>query len=156
MKLHEIERLVELLENSEVSEIEIKSLFSRVWISKNSGCDCGPAMSAPPVAPVPAQVAEPVSAGIAPKPETEAEEDLSHLYELKSPIVGTFYGAPSPGADDFVKVGDKVSEGQTLCIVEAMKIMNEIEADVSGTVREISVKNGEPVEYNQTLFSIEP
>lgn len=152
MKLHEIERLLELMENSEVSEIEIKSFFSSIWLSKNSGCNCcTEPMETQAVQPVPmavtTQTAEPVA-----EPAVDEKEDL---HEVKSPIVGTFYESPSPGADAFVKVGDRVSEGQTLCIVEAMKIMNEIDAEVSGTVKQILVKNSEPVEYNQPLFLIE-
>jgi acetyl-CoA carboxylase biotin carboxyl carrier protein len=85
--------------------------------------------------------------------ESRSTEDL-HL--VKSPIVGTFYGAPSPGAEDFVKVGARVETGQTLCIVEAMKLMNEIEADVTGEVVRIFVESGQPVEYGQPLFGIRP
>jgi len=92
-------------------------------------------------------------AGAAPAPEARATEDL-HL--VKSPIVGTFYGSPSPGADAFVKVGAFVESGQTLCIVEAMKLMNEIESDASGEVIRVFVENGQPVEYGQPLFGIRP
>jgi|SRR5215475_12530731 len=97
--------------------------------------------------------ANPAAAAPAPVAEPRASEDL-HL--VKSPIVGTFYGSPSPGAESFVKVGGHVDAGQTLCIVEAMKLMNEIESDVSGEVLRIFVDNGQPVEYGQPLFGIRP
>jgi len=88
-------------------------------------------------------------------PAPKAETPKEHLLEAKSPMVGTFYRAPSPGAPAFVEVGQSVSKGQTLCIIEAMKLLNEIESDVSGTVKAILVENGQPVEYGQPLFLIE-
>jgi acetyl-CoA carboxylase biotin carboxyl carrier protein len=97
----------------------------------------------------------PQTASEAAKPGSEARS-VEDLHLVKSPIVGTFYSAPSPGADDFVKVGAHVETGQTLCIVEAMKLMNEIEADVSGEVVRIFVESGQPVEYGQPLFGIRP
>jgi acetyl-CoA carboxylase biotin carboxyl carrier protein len=103
-----------------------------------------PAVGAPPAAP---------AAAIPSAPEARTSDDL-HL--VKSPIVGTFYGAPSPGAEAFVKIGGYVETGQTLCIVEAMKLMNEIESDISGEVLRIFVENGQPVEYGQPLFGIRP
>jgi acetyl-CoA carboxylase biotin carboxyl carrier protein len=90
-----------------------------------------------------------------PKPEVP-KEDTSRYVEVKAPIVGTFYRAPSPEAEPFVKEGDLVKKGQVLCIIEAMKLMNEIESEVSGVVRKILVSNGEPIEYGQVLFLIEP
>lgn len=93
----------------------------------------------------------------APTPKPEApKEDTSRYVEVKAPIVGTFYRAPSPEAEPFVKEGDMVKKGQVLCIIEAMKLMNEIESEVSGVVRKILVSNGEPIEYGQVLFLIEP
>ncbi len=106
--------------------------------------------AAPAVAPAPAPASAP-----APKAETP-KEDTSKYVEVKAPIVGTFYRAPSPDAEPFVKEGDTVRKGQVLCIIEAMKLMNEIESEVSGVVRKILVANGEPIEYGQTLFLIEP
>lgn len=159
MRHEELKKLIELLENSELTEIKVKSLFSQVSLSKNSKSDSGILMNAPPVQP-----AHMVSALLS---ETQAfpdsiaeppvvEENSSNLHEVKSPIVGTYYEGASPDADPFIKVGDHVTEKQTLCIVEAMKIMNEIEADIDGIVKQVLVKNSEPVEYNQPLFLIEP
>ncbi len=88
--------------------------------------------------------------------QTQEETAASNYEEVKSPIVGTFYRSPSPDDPEFISIGDSVKPGQTLCIIEAMKIMNEIESEVSGVVKEIKVENAEPVEYNQTLFLIEP
>jgi acetyl-CoA carboxylase biotin carboxyl carrier protein len=85
-----------------------------------------------------------------------AEEEDSALLEITSPMVGTFYRAPAPDAPPYVEQGDRVAEGQTVCILEAMKLMNELEAEVAGTIREICVQNGDPVEYGQVLFRIEP
>ena len=87
--------------------------------------------------------------------ETESTSVKSNLHEIKSPIVGTFYSAPAPDADPYIKVGDNITSGSVLCIVEAMKLMNEIEADVDGKVVEILINNGTPVEYNQPLFLVE-
>jgi acetyl-CoA carboxylase biotin carboxyl carrier protein len=108
-----------------------------------------PAVVAPPVAaPVPAAASVPVAGTV---PAASAEENL-HI--IKSPIVGTFYGSPSPGAASFVSLGDRVEKGQVVCIVEAMKLMNEIEADATGEIVKILVTNGQPVEYGQPLFSL--
>jgi len=108
---------------------------------------------------VPGAVSAPVPAASGNAPAVNAEGDLrggEDLFLAKSPIVGTFYGSPSPGAEPFVKVGSYVETGQTLCIVEAMKLMNEIEAETSGEVLRIFVENGQPVEYGQPLFGIRP
>jgi len=99
-------------------------------------------------------VSAPVATGPSPAPESGRSSEDMHL--VKSPIVGTFYGSPSPGADAFVKIGGFIESGQTLCIVEAMKLMNEIESDVSGEVLRIFAENGQPVEYGQPLFGIRP
>ncbi len=118
---------------------------------------------AAPTAPAPAAPAAPATAPAAPKPETPKAADApapeakpaAQGTPVKAPIVGTFYASSSPDAAPYVKVGDTVKAGQVLCIIEAMKLMNEIEAEQGGTVREILVKNAEPVEYGQTLFIIE-
>ncbi|MCL6527514.1 MAG: acetyl-CoA carboxylase biotin carboxyl carrier protein, partial [Thermaceae bacterium] len=91
-----------------------------------------------------------------PPPAEPPKPDTNHYVEVKAPIVGTFYAAPSPDAPPFVKEGDRVQKGQVLCIIEAMKLMNEIESEVSGTVKQLLVRNGEPVEYGQALFLIDP
>ncbi|MCS7068408.1 MAG: acetyl-CoA carboxylase biotin carboxyl carrier protein [Meiothermus sp.] len=113
------------------------------------------APTAQPAPSLPAAAPAPTPAAPAPKVETP-KEDTSKYTEVKAPIVGTFYRAPSPDAEPFVKEGDTVKKGQVLCIIEAMKLMNEIESEVSGVVRKILVSNGEPIEYGQTLFLIEP
>ena len=110
---------------------------------------------AAPAAQTPSETPAPIPAASAPA-QTPSEEVSSNLVEVSAPIVGTFYEAPSPDAPKFVEVGDKVESGKVLCIIEAMKLMNEIEAEVSGTVKEILVNNEDPVEYGQALFRIEP
>lgn len=115
-----------------------------------------PAVAAP--APQPASIAAPTphpASEAAPAPKAENKEEVKGV-EVKAPIVGTFYRSPAPDADPYVKEGDTVKKGQVLCIIEAMKLMNEIESEVSGVVRKILVNNAEPVEYGQTLFIIEP
>jgi acetyl-CoA carboxylase biotin carboxyl carrier protein len=150
INVKEIEKLLKLLENSGVSEIEIHQGEESVRIStQHKGV--GPQtthhiMAAPVAAP-----AAPVSA--APAPQTTSKEPLGH--QVKSPMVGTFYSKPSPEANPFVKIGDRVVKGTPLCIIEAMKMMNRIEADVSGTIKAMLVENGSPVEFDEPLFVIE-
>ena len=150
MDIRSIRKLIEIVEESNIAEIEIKEGEHTVRISRNKEpifMQSAPMqqhqMQQPMQAPTPA--AAPAEA--APAAETGQK--------ITSPMVGTFYAAPSPDAADFVKVGQKVSVGDTLCIIEAMKIMNPIEAEVSGTIKQVMVQNGEPVEYGQTLFIIE-
>ena len=112
-------------------------------------------MHAMPAAPAVAPLPEPAAAALSAAPPV-AQQAQEILHTVRSPIVGTFYGAPSPGSPAFVKVGDQVEVGQPLCIVEAMKLMNEIESDVSGEIVEQLVSNGHPVEYNQPLFAVRP
>jgi acetyl-CoA carboxylase biotin carboxyl carrier protein len=108
-----------------------------------------PAAYHPPAAPAPTGAGQPAPAeGEAPRPST--------LKDIKSPMVGTFYKSPEPGADPYVKVGTRVTSGQTVCIIEAMKIMNEIEAEIAGVVREIMVDDAQPVEFGQVLFRVDP
>jgi len=152
MDIRKVKKLIELLDESGIAEIEITEGEESVRISRYAGQSVAPQMAAPiaaaPVAPAPmAPAAAPVVSVAA-----EAEDEG---YGITSPMVGTYYSAPSPGSPDFVQIGDRVSEGDTLCIVEAMKMMNQIEADVSGTVKSIRVQNGEPVEYGQILFVID-
>jgi acetyl-CoA carboxylase biotin carboxyl carrier protein len=153
MDLRKLKKLIDLVQESGIGEIEITEGEEKVRISRQP-----PAMpmmmAAPPMqhvalGAVPAAV--PPAAG-APEPPPAAEPKG---HSLKSPMVGTFYRAPSPGAPAFVEVGQSVSKGQTLCIIEAMKLLNEIESDVAGTVKAILVENGQPVEYGQPLFLIE-
>jgi acetyl-CoA carboxylase biotin carboxyl carrier protein len=148
MDLRKLKKLIDLVQESGIGEIEITEGEEKVRISRHSGA-AGPIMMAAP-AMQPAMVAGVPAA--APQPAAPAQP-TGHT--LKSPMVGTFYRAPSPGAPPFVEVGQSVSKGQTLCIIEAMKLLNEIESDASGTVKAILVENGQPVEYGQPLFLIE-
>jgi len=153
MDIRKVKKLIELLEESGVAEIEIKEGEESVRISR--------ATTAAPVA-APVQVSAPVAtppAADTATPATDAGaetsgDDLPAGHAVKSPMVGTFYRAPSPGAKPFVEVGDKVKVGDTLCIVEAMKMMNQIEADVAGEIKAILIEDGEPVEFDEPLFII--
>jgi len=148
MDIRSIRKLIEIVEQSDIAEIEIKEGEHNIRISrsKEQVVMAAPAPVAAPVA------AAPVAA--APVAEAPASSEVNG-HKVTSPMVGTFYTSPSPDAGAFVKVGDKVSEGDTLCIIEAMKIMNPIESDTTGTVKQVVAVNGEPVEFGQTLFVIE-
>jgi acetyl-CoA carboxylase biotin carboxyl carrier protein len=149
MDIRKVKKLIELLDESGIAEIEITEGEESVRISRYSS-------QAPAPAPAPVMAAAPVAAAAAPAPvaaaAAEVEEDG---HAVTAPMVGTFYSAPSPGSADFVQLGDRVNVGDTLCIVEAMKMMNPIEAEVSGTIKSIRAQNGDPVEYGQTLFMID-
>ncbi|MGD2081610.1 MAG: acetyl-CoA carboxylase biotin carboxyl carrier protein [Chromatiales bacterium] len=153
MDIRKVKKLIELLEESNIAEIEIHEGEESVRISRHSTLapPPGPAMTAPLATVHHAPAPGPGSAATA-APE-EPEELTGHL--VRSPMVGTFYRAPSPGAKPFVNEGDQITSGDTLCIIEAMKILNQIEADKSGKVTRILVENGQPVEYNEPLFVIE-
>ena len=153
MNQKELKELIEFLKEQDIAEFELERGDVKVRIKRGTPVAIAPAtlpISAAPVS-TPA-IAPPVSASAAP-PSKSADEGL---HQVKSPIVGTFYESPSPGSPPFVKPGDTVEAGQVLCIIEAMKLMNEIEADVSGEVVKRLVNNGQPVEYGQPLFSIRP
>jgi acetyl-CoA carboxylase biotin carboxyl carrier protein len=152
MDLRKLKTLIDLVSDSNVSELEITEAEGKVRIVKGGGAlvqgysqpvyqqvQAAPAPAAAPVAPAAAPVVEEAAAG----------------HPVKSPMVGTFYRASSPGAKAFVEIGDSIKEGETICIIEAMKILNEIEADKSGTVTKILCENGQAVEYGQPLFIIE-
>ncbi len=153
MDLRKLKTLIDLVSESNVSELEITEAEGKVRIVKSAGV----AMAAPVVmtapAPVPAPVA--VAAPAAAPAEAAAPAPAAAGHTVKSPMVGTFYRSSSPGAAPFVQIGSVVKEGDTLCIVEAMKILNEIESDKSGTVTQILCENGQAVEYGQPLFIIE-
>ncbi len=150
MDLRKLKTLIDLVSESGISELEVTEGEGKVRIVKN----------APPVyvsgptqyAPMPGALSAPPAAAAAIEPAAPATVASGHI--VKSPMVGTFYRAPSPGADAFVQIGDTVKEGQTICIIEAMKLLNEIECDVAGVVKEILVENGQAVEYGQPLFVI--
>jgi len=153
--LKDVKRLAQLLrEAPEIGSIEVKGWFGTgVVITRTA---------AAPVAPL--AVPTPVSLSPAPGAGDQARLDAggrpaapaAHLKEIRSPMVGTFYKAPEPGAEAYIRVGNRVTAGQTVCVIEAMKIMNEIEAEITGVVREISVEDSQPVEFGQVLFRVDP
>ncbi len=153
MDIRKVKKLIELLEESEVAEIEIHEGEESVRISRQTQqtmaaptvIQAAPQQIVPAAAPAPAAAAEPVA----------AEPVMPDGHNVTSPMVGTFYEAPSPGAKPFVDVGQQVNAGDTLCIIEAMKMLNQIEADKSGVIKAKLVENGQPVEFGQTLFVID-
>ena len=155
MNQKELKELIEFLIEKDVAEFELERGDVKVRIKRGAIVTVAPPMlqSVPMVAAAPAPQAESTAAAQAPRSAAPSEEGL-HM--VKSPIVGTFYESPSPGSPPFVKSGDVIEAGQVLCIIEAMKLMNEIEADVSGEVVKRLVNNGQPVEYGQALFSVRP
>ena len=161
MDLRKLKTLIDLVSESNVSELEITEAEGKVRIVKSVAAEAAPVVYAqPPVmqaAPVvqvaPAAAAQPAASAAAPAAAPAPAAAAGHT--VKSPMVGTFYRASSPGAEPFVEVGSTVKVGQTLCLIEAMKILNEIEAEVAGTVTQILVNNGDAVEFGQTLFVIE-
>ena len=151
MDIRKVKKLIEMLEESNLNEIEIKEGEESVKLVKAQ------------VSSIKEQIVSSVNE--APKVSSTENQDQKSSEMKKeeqilgktvdSPMVGTFYGAPNPGADDFVSVGDKISEGDVLCIIEAMKMMNEVKSDFSGTVKQVLVENAEPVEFGQALFVVE-
>jgi acetyl-CoA carboxylase biotin carboxyl carrier protein len=152
MDIRKVKKLIELLEESGVAEIEIKEGEESVRISRHG--PMATAMYAQPQMMMPATAQAPLPAAAAPVAEVAKPDEISG-HVVRSPMVGTFYRSPSPGAKSFVEVGQSVKSGDTLCIIEAMKLLNQIEADKSGTIKAILIENGQPVEYNQPLFVIE-
>ncbi len=150
MDIRKIKKLIELLEESDIGELEIKEGEESVRISRNTFTSPAPQAYAPmPAAPVAA--AAPAAA--APAATEEKKESLSgHI--IKSPMVGTYYSSPSPGSPAFVEVGQHVKQGDVICIVEAMKMMNQIEADKAGVIEAILVEDGEPLEFDQPMITI--
>ena len=147
MDLRKLKKLIDLVQESGISELEITEGEEKVKIVKGGGV-----LSA--ATPVPAAPASPAAAEAGAAAEATTEDAAAEGHIVTSPMVGTFYRSPSPDAKAFVEVGQTVKEGQTICIIEAMKLMNEIEADASGVVKAILVENGQPVEYGQPLFVI--
>ncbi len=151
MDIRKVKKLIELLEESDINEIEIKEGEESVRISRASSVTpVAVSAPAPVAAPVPVAVAAPAAPAAAPA----AAEPVLEGHAVRSPMVGTFYRSPSPGADAFVEVGKTVKAGDVICIIEAMKMMNQIEADKSGTILEILVEEGQPVEFDQPLVTI--
>ncbi len=168
MDIQEIKQLIKLVEKSEVGEIELVEEGRKIRISKNSKLHSSPraanGMSQPIYVQAPAQAPPQTlpeettdqSAAQSPPAPPPAEAPVSEkYYEVRSPMVGTFYRSPAPDAEPYVDVGSTVSPGSTLCIIEAMKLMNEIQSDYSGRIAKINVENGQPVEFDQVLFLIE-
>jgi len=162
MNQKELKELIDFLVEKDITEFELERGDLKVRVKRGAepavvhmtaAAPVAPAAAAPAASAAPAAGAPPQAAAPAP-PAEPAEEAGLHI--IKSPIVGTYYEAPSPGSPPFLKVGDTVSVGQVLCIVEAMKLMNEIESDVAGEVVKILVTNNQPVEYGQSLFAIRP
>ncbi|MGH6784816.1 MAG: acetyl-CoA carboxylase biotin carboxyl carrier protein [Sphingomicrobium sp.] len=147
MDLRKLKKLIDLVQESGIAELEITEGEEKVRIAKGGVVTM--AAAAQPVASAAVSAAQPAPAAAAPAAEPEAGQE-GHV--VKAPMVGTFYRSPSPDAKVFVEVGQAVKEGDTICIIEAMKLMNEIEADASGVVKAILVENGQPVEYGQPLF----
>ncbi|OOZ41572.1 acetyl-CoA carboxylase, biotin carboxyl carrier protein [Solemya pervernicosa gill symbiont] len=154
MDIRKVKKLIELLEESGIAEIEIHEGEESVRISRHSqGAPVAmPAMAMPAAAPVAAPAAAPAAAAAEPEASGDA---IPAGHQVTSPMVGTMYRSSSPSAKSFVEVGDSVAAGDTLCIIEAMKMFNQIESDKAGTVKAILVENGTPVEFGQPLFVIE-
>jgi acetyl-CoA carboxylase biotin carboxyl carrier protein len=151
MDLRKLKTLIDLVSESGISELEVTEGEGKVRIVKNA-----PPVYVQPSASYAPQYAQPAPAPVGEAPAAPATPAVAapQGHVVTSPMVGTFYRAPSPGADPFVQVGDTVKEGQTICIIEAMKLLNEIESDKSGVVKEILVENGQAVEYGQPLFVV--
>lgn len=159
MSLAYIKKLMKLVEESGLDELEVEEGGQRVRISKNQHNSTPYVASIPPPTQFTIAPSQQGVSGTADRPSESPEAGTAageSYHEVRSPIVGTFYRAPAPDAEPYVEVGSKVEVGAVLCIIEAMKLMNEIESDVAGRVVKIAVDNGQPVEYNQTLFLIEP
>ncbi len=148
MDLRKLKKLIDLVEESGITELEVTEGEEKVRIVKHGSVVAAPQTYMLPAA-APAPLAAPATAAPA-----AAESDLPEGQIVKAPMVGTFYRAASPGAEPFIEVGATVKEGQTLCIIEAMKLLNEIESDCAGVVKAILVENGQPVEYGEPLFII--
>ncbi len=155
MDIRSIRKLIEIVEQSDIAEIEIKEGEHNIRITRSQE----PTYIQAPMAAAPMSAAPqaPASESTQPSPAAASDSAPAEIsgHKITSPMVGTFYEAPSPDSDPFVKVGDTVAVGDTLCILEAMKIMNPIESDTAGTIKQILGVNGEPVEYGQALFVIE-
>lgn len=167
MDLKDIRLLIKMVDDSNVDEVRIERDDFKISVKKNRGALVNPSQYYPAPAyfppannPAPAQVAPAPASVSAPAPVASAAPAApaasSSLHEIKSPIVGTYYKSPAPDAEEYVKVGDMIKAGDVLCIIEAMKLMNEIESDVAGKLVKIVVENGQPVEYGQVMFLIEP
>ena len=164
MDVKDVKKLLDAVASADVSELTYETGDVRIVVKRGAQTDlvAAPAPGAQPVAQAPAPAVAPTPPAATASAASGAAEgavgapEASHLTAVTAPIVGTFYASPSPDAAPYVKVGDHVAAGTVLCIIEAMKLMNEIEAEASGTVTEVLVRNEEPVEYGQVLFRIDP
>lgn len=154
MNIGKLTKIIDLMDERGIAEIEVRSWFTTVRISRAATGANVSFISAGPVDPALAPAGKAAASLPAGETAAAAEAAEEDLIVIKSPMVGTFYRAPAPDADSFVAEGDKVSRGQVLCIIEAMKIMNEIESEHAGTVARIHVENAAPVEYGQPIFSL--
>ncbi len=156
MNIKEIKQLVKLMVENDLSELDIASGDEKVTLKRGSSSDAAPVVSvAPVVSPPPVGAPAPQIAG-APPPEEAHEEPPEELLEIKSPMVGTYYSSAGPDSDSFVEVGTAIDEESVVCILEAMKVMNEIKADCAGVVAEVCIDNAQPVEFGQVLFRVRP
>lgn len=145
MDLRKLKKLIDLVQESGISELEVTEGEEKVRIVKHYG-----SVAAAPMQ----QYALPAAAPVVSSVSLDDEDELPEGHVVKSPMVGTFYRSPSPGAEAFVQIGQSVKQGETICIIEAMKLLNEIEADASGVIKAILLDNGEPVEFGEPLFVI--
>ena len=160
MDIRKVKKLIEMLEESNLNEIEIKEGEEAVKLVKSNPVPSNFISSTPAIISEPTQQS-PITKPSAPLSEATVTQEISQTSDvlesgnkMNSPMVGTFYSAPNPESEPFVKVGDQINEGDVLCIIEAMKMMNEVKSEFSGTVKQILVDNAEPVEFDQTLFAI--
>ncbi|MHA7128388.1 acetyl-CoA carboxylase biotin carboxyl carrier protein [Algoriphagus namhaensis] len=153
MKAKEIQELIDYISNSGLAEVKIKTGEFELSIKKYAESAPAQVVHSAPAAPAPAPTPATASA---PAPAAEPAVESSNLIEIKSPMIGTFYRTPNPDAEPFVTEGSSIKTGQTVCIIEAMKLFNEIESDISGKIVKILVENATPVEYDQPLFLVDP
>ncbi len=154
MKTSEIRDLIDFISQSGLNEVNIETMELKLHVKREPDQKVFKSTPASMIAPV-AALPVPAIASVAPKPEKAASASKTTV-DIKSPMIGTFYRTANPDSPPFISIGDKVSKGQTVCIIEAMKLFNEIESEVSGTIVKVMVENSSPVEYDQVLFVVEP
>lgn len=154
MRIEEVRKLIRLVEESDIGELEVWKWWGRIRISRNSHPGTNGSVAVSGALPMEVRTIT-TPAPAVPPPESKPADDTAGLTPIKSPMVGTFYRAPAPDADPYVDTGDRIEPGQTLCIIEAMKLMNEIQSEVRGKVVRILAANAQPVEFGQTLFLVE-
>lgn len=154
MDLRKVKKLIELLNESGVGEIEITEGDDSVRISRDSANIVKPSLTTQEISTPSENKEDRIQKTLTPKEKSVVTKNTNH-FDVLSPMVGTFYASPSPDEPPYVKIGDTVKQGDTLCIIEAMKMMNQIEADVNGVIKSIRVQNGDPIEYDQIIFVID-